>query len=176
MFARLPGLGEPDAVQVVAQKVVGENVQLSAEFHRISGINLERVALRWTPSAWLDRLTLETVVRSSDNPSVGYSLQLARAFKPAGPWNLVVTYSHLAAGVFAHGGQRILYNGDQVNLGQRLGFQVSRPLGRRITLTAFLSRQFDHTPTLPGQSHWRFHLVFSYRFVDWLNPRPRNQT
>ena len=174
VFARLPGLGEANAVQALAQKAVGENVQLSAEFDRISGINLERVALRWTPSAWLDRLTLETIVRSSDNPSGGYSLQLARAFKPAGPWNLAVTYSHLAAGVFAHEGGRILFNGDQVNLGQRLGFQVSRPLGRGFALTAFLSRQLDHTPSLPGQSHWRFHLAFSYRFVDRLNPRPRN--
>lgn len=171
VFARLPGLGDPNAVQVLAQKQLGENTQVSGEFDRIAGVHFGRWAVRWTPPAVLDKLILESMVRASDDPSVGYSLQLARGFKPVGPWNLALTYSHMEWGVFEQGQRRLLLNGDQPNLGQRLAFQVSRPMGHGLTLTGFVSRQLDDTVSVPLHDRWRFQLVLNYRFVEWLNPR-----
>lgn len=176
VFARLPGLGEPNAVQVLAQKSLGDNLQVSGEFDRIAGVNFLRGVMQWSPPAMLNRLVLETIVRTSDDPSVGYSLQLNRTLKRAGPWNFRLTYSHIEWGVFARGRARLLLNGDQPNLGQRVALQLSRSLGHGLTLTSYVSRQLDHTVSIPRHDRWRAQLVLNYRFTRWLNPRPGKLT
>ena len=75
VLARFPGMRDPNSVQLLAQKKLGERVELSGEWDRISGVSFARAAVRWKPPRLLDRIIAETVVRSSDNPSVGYSLQ-----------------------------------------------------------------------------------------------------
>lgn len=172
VFARLPGLRDPNAVQLLVYQKLTESTQASGEFDRIAGVNFARAAIRWTPRAVFDRVILETIVRGSDDPSVGYGVQLARAFKRGGPWNLVLNYSHVESGVFAQGQRRILLNGDQPNLGQRLSFQVSRPLGLGLTLSSYVSRQLDQTVSVPRHDRWRFQVVLNYRFAQLLNRRP----
>lgn len=175
VFARLPGLGDPNALQVLAQQKLTESAQVSAEFDRISGVNFARAAIRWTPTAVFDRVILETIVRGSDDPSVGYGVQLARAFKRGGPWNLALTYGHIEWGVFAQGRWRIMLNGDQPNLGQRVAFQVGRSLGRGLSLTTYLSRQLDQTVSVPRHDRWRFQVVLNYRFAQLLNRAQRSK-
>ena len=46
-FARLHRMGEPNYVQVIAGKLVGDRREVSAEFDSIQGISYFRPALRW---------------------------------------------------------------------------------------------------------------------------------
>jgi len=173
VFARLPGMIEPNAMELLAQKQLWERVEVSTQFDRISGVNFTRTAIRWKPQRLLDRITLEAVVRASNNPSAGYGLQLARTWKRGGPWQMAFTYSHMEAGVFANSPRRLLLNGDQPALGQRLAIHASRPLGKRLTLATFVSRQLDRTPSIPPHTRWRAQAVVTYRFTNWLNNFPR---
>lgn len=143
VFARFPGMTDPNAVQALAEKRLTEKLEVSGEFDRIEGVEFVRGALRWAPPAFLDRMTLESIVRTANNPSLGYSVQLARRLGVRRPYSLTLTYSHMESGVFANQGARLLLNGDQPNLGQRVSVSVSRPLGRGFSATAYVSRQLE---------------------------------
>ncbi len=174
VFARFPGMSSPNAVQVLAEKRLAEKLEFSGEFDRIEGVEFTRLALRWAPPAFLSRVTLESLVRTADNPSVGYSLQLLRKFGTRRPCSLTFTYSHMESGLFANNATRLLLNGDQPNLGQRLALSLSRPLGRGFSATTYVSRQLDRTISVPRHDRWRTQLVLTYRFTDWLNARFHN--
>ena len=98
---------------------------------------------------------------------------MGRTWKCGDPWLTTLTYSHMEWGVFAYGSQRLLLNGDQPALGQRVAVHISRPVGHGFTLTAFGSRQLDASPSIPPHTRWRAQTVLTYRFADWLNRFPR---
>ncbi len=177
VFARLPGMRHPNSVQVLLEKKLVEGLQVSGEYDRIEQADFARFAIRWKPARWLDRVVVEAIARTSQNPSLGYSVQFARTVKRAGPCTLTLTYSHMERGVFDGRRGRLLLNGDQPNLGQRFLFQAARPLPGGFTLTGFVSRQLDNTISVPRHDRWRAQLVVSYRFTPWLNarvPKPRS--
>lgn len=143
VFARIPGMADPNSLQVLGEKRLTDKLEVSGGFSRIQGVEFARGALRWTPSRFVERVTLESIVRTADNPSLGYSLQLGRKFGGRRPCNLTLTYSHMESGVFANKGARLLLNGDQPNLGQRVAVNFSRPLGRGFSATSYVSRQLE---------------------------------
>lgn len=165
-FARLHRMGDENYVQILAVKKLGKSRDLSAEFDSLQSIRYTREAFRWQklPVPIAPDLVLEAITRASDDPTFGWSANLARNLDKKGRLRPGAFYSDMPKGIFLNGKSQVLLNGDSYVLGKRIGPTVRIQLFKNFEVNLFGSRRLDNTPG----PRYRGQVGIRYQFADLL--------
>jgi hypothetical protein len=167
-FARLHRLGEINYAQMLAEKSFSKTVTGSAEYDRLSGINLFRAASKVAlPSTWwVNDLQAETVARMNNSPTAGWSLQMWKSKGRLGRLNPGIYYSHLSTGVYQVGTSQSLLNGDVFGTGKRVGFTTKYQVTKQFDVSTLVTRKLDSDPGF----RWRAQIVARCQMASLLQP------
>jgi hypothetical protein len=148
VFSRLPRLSNVNYVQLLVQKKLGEYVEGSSELDSIAGIRFVRAGMtcRNFRTIVLDEVIVESIARTGQHQTLGWSATGARKLDTAGRWRAGATYSDIPANMFEENGRAVLLNGDGMGLGKRAGTQLRFAPVKNFELILFASRRIDDTP------------------------------
>jgi len=167
VFARFPRMGDENYIQVMASRKLGTGRELSAEFDSIQRIRYTREAFRWQklPVPVVQDLSLETMIRASDNPTFGWSGSLFRSLERKGRARLGAFYSDMPMGIFLKGQQQVLLNGDSYVLGKRIGPVAKVTPFKDFEISLFGSKRLDNTPG----TRYRGQIAVRYQLASLFN-------
>jgi hypothetical protein len=167
VFARLPRMGDENYVQVLAVEKLGKNRDLSIEFDSLQTIRYAREAFRWqkVPLPVAPDLTLEAIIRASDNPTFGWAGSLARNLDRKGRFRAGMFYNDIPTEMFQRGGSQIFWNGDCYALGKRVGPNFRIAPFKDFDITLFGSDRLDRTPG----TRYRGQIAVHYQLAGLLN-------
>ena len=167
-FARLHRMSEPNYVQVIAGKLVGDRREVSAEFDSIQGIRYFRPALRWgrglTPV--VDEAVVEAMIRGDEGAQAGGAVTVNRKLFQSNRCSAYATFSDMPAELLRKSSQDILLNGDSMALGRRIGGGLRFVPVANLELSVFGSRRLETTNLAP---RWRGQFAVRYQLGDVIN-------
>ncbi len=158
-------MGDENYIQIAAQKRLGKDRDLSAEFSSIQSIRYRREALRWQklPVPVVQGLQIEALTRAPDNPTFGWSSNLYRDLDRKSRVRAGVFFSDTPKGMFQNGTSQILLNGDCYALGKRMGPTLRVTPFKNFEVSLFGSSRLDNTPGMryrgrsqSGTKSWTF--------------------
>ncbi len=160
-------LGKLNYVQALVQKKIGAYGEGSVEVDSIRDIWFTRQALRWRElfRPVVDDIMLETVTRTSDNPSFGWSAMVSRHLDQAQRWRAYAIYAHIPKALYDKGGRPVLMNRGEIDLGKRLAWGGSYAVNKDLELGVFAGRLLDSTPS----KRWIAQFVVSYQYAHLIN-------
>jgi hypothetical protein len=166
-FARASRMGEENYVQVLAQKKLGENRDLSAEYTSLQAIRYARQAFRWQkmPVPVVKDLSLEAITRASDDPTFGWYGSLGRTLPVKLPIRTGVFYSDMPKSMFLQGTSQVFLNGDRYVPGKRLGPTVSVTPFRNFEVSLWGGKRLDNT----AGTRYRGEIAVRYQMASLLN-------
>jgi hypothetical protein len=167
VFARMPRLEDENYMQFLADKHFGMNREASAEMDSIQAIRYTREALHLQklPLVVVDELVAETLTRTSDNPTFGWSGSLFKTLDRRGRVRLGAFVSDMPKGIFLKDKSTIFMNGDFYVLGQRFGPNVRIVPIRNLEIGFMGSTRTDNTPS----TRYRGQVAVCYHFADLFN-------
>jgi hypothetical protein len=160
-------MGRLNYVQALAQKKLGTHVEGSAEVDSIRGIWFARQAVHWEKleNPLLDEVMVEVVTRATDSPTVGGSVMVSRPLDPAERWRAFAIYNQVPKGLYDQGGQPVLLNQGEMDLGKRLAWGGSYAVNNDFSLGVFGGRLLDDTPS----KRWIAQFFVRYDYAHVLN-------
>jgi hypothetical protein len=166
-FARLPGMEDENYIQILARKAFGQNRDVSAEFDSLQSIRYTREAahLQKLPLVVVDELVAETITRTSDDATFGWSGSVFKTLDRKGRVRLGAFISDMPEGIFLKGKNTIFLNGDFYVLGQRTGPNVRIIPLKNFEVTLQGSARTDNTPS----TRYRGQVTVCYHFASLLN-------
>ena len=167
VLARLPHMGDENYVQVLAVEKLGKNRDLSVEFDSLQTIRYAREAFRWQtlPIPVAPDLTLEAIIRASDDPTFGWAGSLGRKLDKKARFRAGMFYSDMPKGMFQRGRAQIFWNGDSYALGKRVGPSFRVAPFRDFDVTLWGSDRLDRTPG----TRYRGQITVHYQLASLLN-------
>lgn len=167
VFARMHRLEDVNYVQALAQKSFNKKHEGSFEYDSIQDIQFLRFAYRWKkiPAVVFDEISIEPVVRMTNNSAFGWSGTLGKSLDKAAKLKIAATYSDIPTQLFNKGGQQILLNGDLYALGKRVSGTMTWQPAKDWQFQAYAGRRMDATNSM----RWRAQVAVRYNFANLAN-------
>jgi hypothetical protein len=160
-------MGKMNYVQALAEKKLGTHVAGSAEVDSIRNIWFARQAVHWERlrNPLVDEVMVEAVTRASDHPTFGGSVMVSRPLDQAARWRTFAIYNQVPKGLYDKGGQPVLLNQGEMDVGKRLAWGGSCAVTRDFSLGLFGGRLLDNT----ASKRWIAQVFVRYDYAHLLN-------
>lgn len=168
-FSRSSRMGDVNYFQLLAQKSLTENADLSTEFDFLDGIKMNRNAVLWKkiPAVVLDEAQVEGSIRASEYVELGWAATAKKHCFARMKGTMALRYSHIPRDFFVnHEGRVTMLNGGEIGLGKRGAVMASARPARNFELGFLVSRRLDADPL---NKRWRAVGYASFDFRDLAN-------